>query len=454
MPDQAQRVRVEEIEWSTALPATQLFRSFQTAVHPTKLMTAFLLVVLLSLEGHLLDLVWGARAYQGEVIRFAHYPPETYDRWLSGLQATTAEPIGVYATGQRYLLDAAERLVASTLELRIGFDHLLQSKRSDGDSVIGALWDIFVTLPTWAWYTHKWYMIAFGSIALATVALLGGALARMTALHATTDQRISIAQAMRFARSRWAWFILTPLMPLVLAALVALVPILTGLVLFNVPVLEVLGGVLFIIPLLCGAGIGFLLLLLALGGHLFYPAIAVEGTDGFDAVSRAFGYVLGRPWRWLLYNLIALAYGTLTYLVVGTLVFLATWIAQRTVAMGVLRELSPGVNRFDAMLPPPTLGELNFEADWSGLSIWGKTSAAMTAFWVYLAVLLMGAYAVSFYYSANTWVYLLLRRAVDGTGLDDVFITSEAPTPPDKPAAPAPASTETPSPADTENQGD
>ena len=58
---------------------------------------------------------------------------------------------------------------------------------------------------------------------------------------------------------------------------------------------------------------GFLMTLVTLGGiagaPLMYPAVSSEGNDSFDAISRAYSYVFGRPCRYLFYNGSALIYG-------------------------------------------------------------------------------------------------------------------------------------------------
>jgi hypothetical protein len=45
------------------------------------------------------------------------------------------------------------------------------------------------------------------------------------------------------------------------------------------------------------------------GSPLFLPAIAAEGTDSFDAVSRGFSYVYSRPWHYAGYQLVTAIYG-------------------------------------------------------------------------------------------------------------------------------------------------
>jgi hypothetical protein len=49
-------------------------------------------------------------------------------------------------------------------------------------------------------------------------------------------------------------------------------------------------------------------------------------------------------------------------------------------------------------------------------------AALVLSFWVYLMVAVVAAYAVSLYYSISTIIYFLMRREVDATELDDVYI--------------------------------
>lgn len=249
----------------------------------------------------------------------------------------------------------------------------------------------------------------------------GGAIARMAALHATRNTPPPLADAIRYATSRWVWFFLTPALPLIFTGLVVAVLAAFGGIFFNLPILDVVGGLSFVVPLVCGVIITMLLTLWVTAGSLLYPAIAIEATDGFDAVSRAFGYVLGRPGRWLFYNLLLLVYGALTCLLVALVLCLTVKITRWSVGLLVINDAGPQLNRFDAIFPNTQQAGQDGDS-WSQLDVWGKTAASMVRLWVHLVRLLLPAYAVSFYFSANTWIYLLLRRWTDGTEFDNVFV--------------------------------
>ncbi len=331
-------------------------------------------------------------------------------------------PAGVFDALIEIEAAALDRLIMAASGLRFGFDQLLSRAGPDRATVSGAVYELMVTIPGWLWRAHCGFAVLFGAWALAVWSLLGGTLARMAALHATRDRRITPLAAGRFVAARWGWFVLTPLLPCVIAGLVGLAMALGGMVFFNMSVTSPIGGALLFLALFGGAIIAFLLLLQAAGMHLYFPALAVEGTDTFDAISRAFGYVVGRPWRWLLYNAAALVYGAITLMFVELVVFLTLWSTHRFVGVWAVRDAGQGGETlFETVFPGPQYGVPGPEGAWDQLNMFSSAGAALVGLWVCLVSALVTSFAVSFYFSANTWVYLLLRRAADGAEFDDVF---------------------------------
>ena len=177
---------------------------------------------------------------------------------------------------------------------------------------------MFVIAPGWLMAAHRWFLLLYASIGFLLWSLLGGAIVRMAALHAATDRRIGPTAAVGFVLSRWPWFILAPLIPGIVLVGVVLVLFLFGLLFFGIPGLhfafDIVGAAAFVIPIILGLVIALVIIGFAPASHLLYPAMAVEGCDGIDANSRAYSYVIARPWNLLFYNLVALVYGALTYL--------------------------------------------------------------------------------------------------------------------------------------------
>ncbi len=333
------------------------------------------------------------------------------------------EPGGVFETALRAEVQAFEHLIAAATSLNFGLRELVGDGDAPSDTVAGALRVMLFDVPHWVFDVHRGFFLGYLLYSLLLWSLLGGALARMNALHACTGSAGDAGEALRFAFRRWVWLTLAPLMPLILVGVIGLLLTLGGLVFFNIPVLDVLGGVIFGLALLQGGLMALLLIGTAAGVSLMQPAIAVEGTDAFDAVSRSFNYVLGRPWRWAFYTLVALVHGAICYLFMGGIIFLTILVTAGFVRLGVWDGgNSLGANRFDAILPLPDFGRLAYWPDLALLGMSGKVAAIVVWLWVTACVGLLAAFAIAYFQAATTWVYLLLRRAADGTEFDEVYI--------------------------------
>lgn len=181
-----------------------------------------------------------------------------------------------------------------------------------------------------AWIT---YSVIFGGLLLGVWSLIGGAIARIAAFEIARDgERIETKRALAFARKKfWALF-----GSFLLCA---------GFFLFFF-LCNALGGALgklfdwafiggplvaLFLPLALLSGFIMLLILIAgsVGWPLFFPAVAAEGTDSFDAVSRGFSYVYSCPWHYAWYQFVSAVYGwvCVTFVVMFTVAmcYLGTW---------------------------------------------------------------------------------------------------------------------------------
>src|ERR1041385_3273428 len=71
---------------------------------------------------------------------------------------------------------------------------------------------------------------------------------------------------------------------------------------------------------------------------------------------------------------------------------------------------------------PQHTGTLSYQIDWLSLRWDQRLAAFFYAFWIYLVVGMLGAFVISFYFSANTIIYFLMRNEVDATEMDDVYV--------------------------------
>src|SRR5439155_2711285 len=124
----------------------------------------------------------------------ATYKVPEYNDWRIGMSARSAAlPMGVaslrrgvFDTALREELDAFNHLVNSAAALDFGLWNLLAHGPDPADrSVANSAWRMAVTVPGWLWNTHLLFLLIYASFGLLVFAILGGAIARMAALHAT-----------------------------------------------------------------------------------------------------------------------------------------------------------------------------------------------------------------------------------------------------------------------------
>ncbi|MEO6435654.1 MAG: hypothetical protein ABIP55_07815 [Tepidisphaeraceae bacterium] len=297
-----------------------------------------------------------------------------------------------------------------------------------GAGVVTNVINFFTVGPVWLMRHHAVYFVLFTLLFLTVWAIFGGAIARIAAVHVARDEKLSVRAALAFSLGKFLSFVSAPLIPLIIVLVVGLVPLIAGFLAsipYLGPVLNIAMAVLFVLILAAGF-VMTLVLLGTLGGfNLMYPTIAAEGSDSFDAISRSFSYVYARPWRMVLYTLVAIIYGALCYLFVRLFLWLMLSLTHHFVGVGMSNAVAPS---FDPLWPtmwrgpaaPP--GRLSYDIDFLTLRWDQDIAAGVIAFWVYLVVGMLGAFAISFYFTVNTIIYFLMRHEVDATEMDDVYL--------------------------------
>ena len=431
MAQQDYRVRIEGIDWYAALPFMRLFGAFRMAIQPGRLLLALLLVLLLYLVGIAMDFAWGPSVYPNEVQAYATMDNQRFDTWLERMssedgltesQRALIKKEYIFETLVDQQVGAFERLIVSATSLNFGISDLASGRGADSGGVIGALASMVVRTPGWLYATHPIFMVVYLVIAFGLTTLIGGAISRIAAVDACINTHTPAFTAVRFALKRWPQMLIAPLIPLGVFIVIRLLLALAGLVLFNLWGLDVIGAVLFGLLLLLGFAAALILIGFMFGVNLLIPGIAVEATDAFDTVSRAYNYVVGRPWRYFFYTAVLIVYGAVSYMVIGLIVFSALWLTRNCLHIGAISEVAEGTTRLDAIMPEPTWGRLLSDADWDQLDRSGTVAAAVVRVWVMLLIAVLPAFAVSYYFNAQTWVYLLLRRFADNVEFDEVYV--------------------------------
>lgn len=212
-----------------------------------------------------------------------------------------------------------------------------------------------------------------------------------------------------------------PLTPLIIIAFMGLFVFLLGLI-GNIPKAGELIVAIGIPGVLVAGALMAVLVMGAIAGlGLMFPAVAYDGADCFDSISRSLSYVYAQPTRMAFYNAIAAVYGAICYIVVRFFVFLTLRTTHFFIRLGIWADSNTeGVNKLTAIWPKPELMDLlgssqPVTANWSEL--W---ASRLVYLFVLVVIGLMVSFIISFYFSANTVIYSLMRNRVDNTALDDI----------------------------------
>ena len=118
------------------------------------------------------------------------------------------------------------------------------------------------------------------------------------------------------------------------------------------------------------------------------------------------------------YTAIAAVYGAICYTFVRFFAFLLLWVTHRFLQLGVW-----GDNRKLMAIWPDEPRFMDLVGS-SGLTagIWSESIAAfLIHLFLWAVVALVVCFIISFYFSANTIIYSLIRNRVDNTALEDIY---------------------------------
>jgi hypothetical protein len=393
----------------------KIFKTFRMAIQPTKLIIAFLALAIICLAGWIMDFsetVVATEGTQGKITELDIYMTnpaqvESYVESFKGKSRGT----GVFSTLYRFSATKFQGAVDSVFAFDI-------------PGVVKNIADYFKAVE-WALRHHLVYWIIFFVIKLAVISIAGGAICRIAALQFAGGEKPGLTEALRFSTKRFTSFFTAPLVPVGIIIFIGLFIFLLGLI-GNIPWAgELIMGIFVPLALIAGALIAVVLIGAFAGFNLMFPAVAYDGSDCFDAISRSFSYVYAKPWRMGFYTTIAAVYGAICYTFVRFFTFLLLGVTHRSLQLGVLVENSEEVDKLTAIWPKPEfmnlLGSSNVVT-----TNWAESLAAFLVLLFLLGVVgLVVSFIISFYFSANTIIYSLMRNKVDNTALEDIYKYSD-----------------------------
>lgn len=394
-------ITIQDINWRDVFMFTRIFRAFRVAIRPAKMLLALVALVLMYGGGRVLDQAW------------MHWAPNAVSAGFerrTGLDPVYVSVEAPFAAFLKQQVGSFNKMTADVVDMNLGYP----------SGVPGAIADFVIRNPVSFWRANSFYFTLLFVWFLLVWAVFGGAICRIAAIHVARDEVISPFRAMRFSLRAMPSFVAAPLIPVILIGVLGLLASVVGLPMYIPVVGPILTGLLLILAIVLGILMTVLAVGAVAGSGLMYPTIAVEGSDAFDAVSRGLSHVFAAPWRMLFYSGVAVVHGALTYFFVRLCAFVLLALVHYFVGCFVFGDAG---RMWNQIWPgPKEYARLAYQPAWHTMGTSGDVAAGVVSLWVYLVIALVGAYVVSYYFSASTIIYLLMRRKVDATDMDAVYL--------------------------------
>jgi hypothetical protein len=246
-----------------------------------------------------------------------------------------------------------------------------------------------------------WYLLVWS--------VWGGAITRIAVVRLGCGEQVTLRQSLRHVLTNLGWYFTSPLFPLLGVALAVLPLFVLGL-LMRLSFGVLVAGIVWPLALLAGVVITVLLVGLLFGWPLMWPTIsAEEASDSFQAFSNSFSFTFQRPLQYLAYAAIALFVGGLGGLFVEAFAQAVVSLNHWAISCGLGRE------RLNQLLA----GQLDHTSlVWIGSGLMTLSNR--------LVLTIADAYYFSFLFCTSSAIYLLLRREVDQTDFDEVYLPENA----------------------------
>lgn len=364
-------ITVDSIRWHSVLPCLHLLRAAQLALRVRVVLLALLAVVVFSAGRVAINAL---PFVTSDGYRSSYLFPDVQRDSHALRESTRFRPLPSQVTAERLVIWSGFPQPPSPEWLAWPLE-----------TVHGPARELIQSGKSWASLASSWTRLLWALLVWGT---LGGALVRMNAVRFARDESVPLGSALVSSFRNWQSYLYGPLVPMLGVGILSL-----GIFAFLwlAQLIGYYGGFVFLIfgwiPLIAGYVMTVVLILTAISWPLMVAAISTEGSDGFDGLSRAIGYVMNRPWYFLWLIVLACGVGLVTTSVVWWSFDIAAWLTSSILQQAPL-----------------------------GTVFWSEEQSALR-----MAVL------ASYFWSATTVIYFLLRQSDDGTPLDEVYISGPPP---------------------------
>ena len=413
----------------------KIFQTFRMSIQPTKLIITSIALAVICLAGWIMDFSKTVVVTENPPKELAELDIDTTGdsktttdldlKKLTELDIYTMDPSNVSEFIEGFKEKGQGQGVFSTMwhfsakKFQGAVDSVFAL---DVPGVVHNIADYFKAIG-WALRYHFVYCIIFFIIKLAVISIAGGAICRIAALQFARGEKPGLTEALRYSIKRFTSFFTAPLAPVGIIIFIGLFIFLLGLA-GNIPrVGELIVGLGMPMALFAGSLLAVIVIGAVAGFNLMFPAVAYDGSDCFDAISRSFSYVYAKPWRMIIYTAIAAVYGSICYMFVRVFGFLTLWITHWVLRFGLwTKNGNQEANKLMAIWPKPDFRIL-FDSKQQLATNWTESVAVFLVYiFVLIIVGLIVSFIISFYYSANTIIYSLMRKMVDNTAFEDIYM--------------------------------
>ena len=183
--------------------------------------------------------------------------------------------------------------------------------------------------------------------------------------------------------------------------------------------LLVTGAVYFLV---LGAALIMTLILLGLtfGWPLAVSAISAEGQESFDAMTRSFGYTFQKPLNYAIYALIAIVFGGVCWLVIARIAEGVEGLSYWSTSWGANVADGDRIEEIKTAVSAPAPAADQEQPAWAL-----RNGARAIGFWTGLVKTVAVAFLFGQFWCLAAATYLLLRRDVDETETDEIFVSED-----------------------------
>lgn len=408
-----QPVHVNKISWASLCPWTIIFRSLSAATSVPVLILALLGLVAMPMGWIVAETLFVDQGLQSdqrmaEIIQYNRNPHKRVFLATDD-EANSINILGARLSGPRMVF--TQIVEPFTHLFSIPQYHVMES----GGTETTSRWSVRAFL----------YLLSGCVSTLLIWSFIGVAICRVALLKLTRNEPMSLDEAFEFALEKSTAAIGAVGIPLLAVAAMCVPAFFLGLLMgFDLGVLLV--GLLWFAVLALAGAMAILLAGLMFGWPLMVASVACEGQNNFDAMTRAYAYTFQRPLNYVMYLLIAMVFGGFCWLIIANITDGVLNLGYWSTSFGTAL-VSGDDNRMDVIrsLTTPTA------VDESGKIIPTETSTplyagqALIRGWSWLARSVAAAFIYGLFWCMASTIYLLLRKDVDDTEMDEISVINQ-----------------------------